>query len=106
MKAMVYHEYGSPDVLKLEEVQKPTPTDNQLLIKVYAVSINRSDWERLTGKPLYARIGGFIKPNNKIQGSDIAGRVDELGKDGKQVKTRDQVFRVMLSYGGGFEEYA
>ena len=45
MKAIVYHKYGSPDVLKLEEVQKPTPADDQLLIKVYAVSINRSDWE-------------------------------------------------------------
>ncbi len=106
MKAIVYHEYGSPDVLKLEEVQKPTPADNQLLIKVYAVSLNRSDWEGLTGKPLYARIGGLIKPNNRIPGSDIAGTVEAVGKDVKQFKPGDEVFGLMLNYGGGFAEYA
>jgi len=106
MKAIVHHEYGSPDVLKLEEVQKPTPTDNQLLIKVCAVSINRSDWEGVTGKPLYARIGGLIKPNNKILGSDIAGTVEAVGKDVKQFKPGDEVFGLMMNYGGGFAEYA
>ena len=106
MKAIVYHEYGLPNLLKLEEVQKPTPADNQLLIKVYAVSINRSDWEGLIGKPLYARIGGLIKPNNKIPGSDIAGIVEAVGKDVKQFKPGDAVFGLMLNYGGGFAEYA
>jgi NADPH:quinone reductase-like Zn-dependent oxidoreductase len=106
MKAIVYHEYGLPNLLKLEEVQKPTPADNQLLIKVYAVSINRSDWEGLIGKPLYARIGGLIKPNNKIPGSDIAGTVEAVGKDVKQFKPGDEVFGLMLNYGGGFAEYA
>ena len=106
MKAIVYHKYGSPDVLKLEEVRKPTPADNQLLIKVYAVSINRSDWEGVTGKPLYARIGGLFKPGNKILGSDIAGTVEAVGKDVKQFKPGDEVFGLMLNYGGGFAEYA
>lgn len=106
MKAIVYHEYGLPNLLKLEEVQKPTPADNQLLIKVYAVSINRSDWEGLIGKPLYARIGGLIKPNNKIPGSDIAGTVEAVGKDVKQFKPGAEVFGLMLNYGGGFAEYA
>lgn len=105
MKAIVYHEYGSLDVLKLEEVQKPTPADNQLLIKVYAVSINRSDWEGLTGKPLYARIGGLLKPRDKILGSDIAGRVEAVGKDVRQFKPGDEVFGLMMNYGGGFAEY-
>ena len=105
MKAMVYHEYGLPDVLRLEDVQKPTPADNQLLIKVYAVSINRSDWEGLTGKPLYARIGGLRKPNNRIPGSDIAGKVEAVGKYVRQFKPGDEVFGLMLSYGGGFAEY-
>lgn len=105
MKAIVYHEYGSPDVLKLEEVQKPTPADNQLLIKVYAVSINRSDWEGLTGKPLYARIGGLLKPRDKILGSDIAGRIEAVGKDVRQFKPGDEVFGLMMNYGGGFAEY-
>jgi len=106
MKAIVHHEYGSPDVLKLEEVQKPTPADNELLIKVYAVSVNRSDWEGLIGKPLYARIGGLIKPHNKIPGSDIAGAVEAVGKDVKQFKPGDEVFGLIMNYGGGFAEYA
>ncbi len=106
MKAIVYYEYGSPDVLKLEEVQKPTPADNELLIKVYAVSVNRSDWEGLVGKPLYVRIGGLTKPRDKILGSDIAGIVEAVGKDVKQYKPGDEVFGLMLNYGGGFAEYA
>src|SRR2546421_10827694 len=61
MKAIVNYKYGSPDVLRLEEVEKPTPADDELLIKVHAVSVNRSDWEGLTGKPLYARMGGLRK---------------------------------------------
>lgn len=106
MKAIVYHNYGSPDVLKLEEVEKPTPTENQLVIKVYAASLNRSDWEGLTGKPLYARIGGLFKPRNKILGSDIAGRVEAVGKNVRQFKPGDEVFGLMMNYGGGFAEYA
>jgi NADPH:quinone reductase-like Zn-dependent oxidoreductase len=105
MKAIVYHEYGSPDVLKFEEVEKPTPKDNEVLIKVQAVSVNRSDWEGLIGKPLYARIGGLRKPSNRILGSDIAGTVEAVGKDVKQFKPGDEVFGLMLNYGGGFAEY-
>jgi NADPH:quinone reductase-like Zn-dependent oxidoreductase len=106
MKAIVYTQYGPPDVLQLKEVAKPVPTDNQVLIKVHAVSLNRSDWEGLIGKPLYARIGGLIKPHNKIPGSDIAGTVEAVGKDVKQFKPGDEVFGLMLNYGGGFAEYA
>ena len=73
MKAIVYHNYGSPDVLELKEVAKPIPADDEVLIKVQAVSVNRSDWEILRGKPLYARIGGLLKPRHQILGSDIAG---------------------------------
>jgi NADPH:quinone reductase-like Zn-dependent oxidoreductase len=106
MKAIVYHEYGSPDVLKLEEVQKPAPADDELLIKVHAVSVNRSDWEALVGNPLYVRVGGLTKPRDKILGSDIAGTVEAVGKDVKQFKPGDEVFGLMLNYGGGFAEYA
>ncbi len=106
MKAIVYHKYGSPDVLKLEEVQKPTLKDDQVLIKVYAVSVNLSDWEGLTGKPFYARIAGPFKPANKILGSDIAGRVEAVGRNVRQFKPGDEVFGLMLNYGGGFAEYA
>jgi len=106
MKAIVYHEYGSPDVLTLEEVDMPTPKDNEVLIKVHAVSINRSDWEGLTGSPLYARLGGLFKPGDKILGSDIAGTVETVGKDVKQFRPGHEVFGLMLNYGGGFAEYA
>jgi len=105
MKAIVHHEYGSPDVLKLEEVEKPAPHDDQVLIKVHAVSINGSDWEGLTGKPLYARLDGLRKPGNKILGSDIAGRVEQVGKNIHQFQPGDDVFGEMPSYHGGFAEY-
>ena len=106
MRAIVYHEYGPPEALKLEEVQKPTPADNQLLIKVRAVSVNRSDWEGLVGKPFYVRIGGLMRPRDKILGSDVAGIVEAVGKDIKQFKPGDQVFGLILNYGGGFAEFA
>ena len=105
MKAIVYHEYGSPDVLKLEEVQRPTPADDETLVKVHAVSLNRSDWEGLTGKPLYARLGGFRKPGNPILGSDVAGRVEIVGKNNNQFQPGDEVFGEMEDYHGGFAEY-
>ena len=105
MKAIVYHRYGSPDVLKLEEVEKPTPRDDQILIKVHAVSINRSDWEGLIGKPLYARMGGLRRPWNKILGSDIAGRVEIVGKNNTEFQPGDEVFGEMEDYHGGFAEY-
>ena len=106
MKAIVRREYGSLNVLKLEEVQKPTPKDNEVLVKVRAVSVNRSDWEGLVGKPLYARIGGLFKPGYGILGSDIAGTVEAVGKDVKQFKPGDEVFGLILNYGGGFAEFA
>jgi len=105
MKAMVYDEYGSPDVLRLEEVDTPTPADDEILIKVNAVSLNRSDWEGLIGKPLYARIGGLRKPGNPILGSDIAGRVERSGKTNSQFKPGDEVFGETADYHGGFAEY-
>ena len=105
MKAIVHHEYGSPDVLKLEEVEKPFPKDHEVLIKIHAVSLNGSDWEGLTGKPLYARLGGLFKPGEGILGSDIAGRVEAAGKDIQQFQTGDEVFGETLRYGGGFAEY-
>jgi NADPH:quinone reductase-like Zn-dependent oxidoreductase len=105
MKAIVNHNYGSPDVLHLEEVKKPTPTDDEVLIKIYAVSVNRSDWEGLVGKPLYARLGGLLKPREHILGSDIAGRVEMVGKSNQQFQLGDDVFGELAGYGGGFAEY-
>ena len=105
MKAIVYTEYGSPDVLQLKEVAKPVPTDDEILIKIHAVSVNRSDWEGLRGKPLYARIGGLRKPSNKILGSDVAGRVEMVGKNNKEFQPGDEVYGEMGDYHGGFAEY-
>jgi NADPH:quinone reductase-like Zn-dependent oxidoreductase len=105
MKAIVHHQYGSPDVLKLEEVTKPTPTDDEILVKVHAVSVNRSDWEGLIGKPLYARLGGLRRPSYPILGSDVAGRVEVVGKNNSQFQPGDEVFGEMWNYHGGFAEH-
>ena len=103
MKAIVYHEYGSPDVLNLEEVEKPTPKDDEVLIKVHAASVNAGDWHLLRGKPFLIRLMGFglLKPKNKILGADIAGRVEAVGRNVKQFQPGDEVFGM----GGGFAEY-
>jgi NADPH:quinone reductase-like Zn-dependent oxidoreductase len=105
MKAIVHDTYGPPDVLKLEEVDKPVPTDEEILVRVHAVSVNRSDWEGLIGKPLYARMGGLRKPGDRILGSDVAGRVESVGKNHSQFQSGADVFGEMWSYHGGFAEY-
>lgn len=105
MKAIVHEKYGSPAVLHLTEVEKPVPADNEILIKVHAVSINGSDWEGLIGKPLYARMGGLLKPGHPILGSDIAGRVELAGKNHTEFKPGDEVFGEIPGYYGGFAEY-
>jgi NADPH:quinone reductase-like Zn-dependent oxidoreductase len=105
MKAIVHETYGSPDVLHLTEVEKPTPTDDQILIKVHAVSVNGSDREGLIGKPLYVRLGGLLRPGNRILGSDIAGRVEFSGKNNTEFKPGDEVFGELPGYHGGFAEY-
>jgi NADPH:quinone reductase-like Zn-dependent oxidoreductase len=106
MKAIVYSEYGSPDVLQLMEVPKPVPRDDEVLVRIQAVSINGSDWEGLIGKPLYARIGGLRRPGNPILGSDIAGRVETIGSRVKEFRPGEEVFGEIPDYHGGFAEYA
>jgi NADPH:quinone reductase-like Zn-dependent oxidoreductase len=105
MKAITYYQYGSPDVLTLKEIPRPVPADDEILVRVHAVSLNRSDWEGLIGRPLYARMGGLRKPGNPILGSDIAGRVELVGKNHSEFKPGDQVFGEMWDYHGGFAEY-
>jgi NADPH:quinone reductase-like Zn-dependent oxidoreductase len=105
VKAIVYTKYGSPEVLQLKEVAKPTPKDDEVLIKVQAVSVNRSDWEGLSGKPLYARLGGLLKPRHHILGSDIAGRVEMAGRHIRRFRPGDEVFGDILPRLGGFAEY-
>jgi NADPH:quinone reductase-like Zn-dependent oxidoreductase len=108
MRAIVYHTYGSPDVLKLEEVQKPVPQDDEVLVKVHAASVNAGDWHLLGAKPFLMRLMGFglLKPKNTILGSDIAGRVEAVGRNVKQFQSGDEVFGNTAKYGfGGFAEY-
>ena len=77
MKAMVYHRYGTPDVLELEDVDKPTVEDDRVLIRVRAASVNPLDWHLLTGKPYIARLqAGLRKPKRTVAGVDVAGVVD------------------------------
>jgi NADPH:quinone reductase-like Zn-dependent oxidoreductase len=105
MKAIVHTKYGPPEVLQLKEVPKPIPRDDEVLIKVQAVSVNRSDWEGLRGKPLYARIGGLLRPRHQILGSDIAGRVEMAGRNVRRFRPGDEVFGDILGRLGGFAEY-
>jgi len=106
MKAIVYTKYGPPDVLQLKEVEKPTPRDDEVLIKAHAASANAGDWHLLRGKPFLVRLMGYglLKPKHKILGFDIAGRIEAVGRNVKQFQPGDEVFGVLS--GGGFAEYA
>ena len=107
MKAVVFTKYGSPDVLRLEEMEKPVPGDNEVLIKVYAASVNDWDLSLLRGKPFVNRLlFGLLKPKINIIGCDVAGRVDAVGKNVSQFKTGDEVFGDLSESGfGAFAEY-
>lgn len=104
MKAVVYEEYGPPDVLQLTEVAMPVLGGDEALIKVHAVSISGSDRERLAGKPLYARSGVF-RPGRQIPCSDIAGRVEAVGTRHTTFEVGDEVFGELPGYHGGLAEY-
>jgi NADPH:quinone reductase-like Zn-dependent oxidoreductase len=105
MKAVVYTRYGTPDNLRLADVPTPEPRDNEVLVRVRAVSLNGSDSEGLRGKPLYSRIGGVFRPRRHILGSDIAGRVEATGPNVTLFRPGDDVFADILSQMGGFAEY-
>jgi NADPH:quinone reductase-like Zn-dependent oxidoreductase len=108
MRAIVNTEYGSPDVLKLEEVEKPVPKDDQLLLKIHAASVNALDWHLLRADPFPVRLAfGFLKPKINILGADVAGRVEAVGRNIKQFQPGDEVFGDLFPCGsGGFAEYA
>lgn len=108
MKAVVYTEYGSPDALHLEEVEKPIPKDNEVLVKIHAASINSWDWEMLIGVPFVNRLmAGIRKPTRiKILGCDIAGRIEAVGGKVTQFQPGDEVLGDLSRCGwGGFAEY-
>ncbi len=104
MKAIVCPRYGPPDVLKLTEVEKPTPKDDEVLVEVHAASVNAADWHIMRGKPSMMRLMGvgLLKPKNKILGSDIAGRVEAVGRDVTRFQPGDVVFG---NTPGGFAQY-
>jgi NADPH:quinone reductase-like Zn-dependent oxidoreductase len=105
MKAIVYTEYGPPEVLQLKEVEKHTPKDDEVLIKVHATSINAMDYRFLTGTPYLARImAGLLKPKNNVLGLDVAGRVEAIGSNFKQYQPGDEVFALSMNL-GAFAEY-
>ena len=108
MKAIVATKYGSADVLQVQQVAKPTPKDNEVLVEVHAVSVNAGDEHLLTGKPFVMRLMGFglLKPKNTILGAAIAGRVEAVGRNVKQFQPGDEVFGDLSAGGwGGFAEY-
>ncbi|TFD34164.1 NAD(P)-dependent alcohol dehydrogenase [Cryobacterium cryoconiti] len=106
MRAVVYDRYGPPDVLRIEDTPVPAPGAKQVLVEVVATSVNLSDWEGLTGSPLYARIGGLRAPRRRVLGSDIAGRVAAVGDGVTRFRVGDEVYGDNLALMGGFAEYA
>lgn len=107
MKAMVYKKYGSPDVLHIEEVEKPTAREDEVLVRVHAASLNAADWHLLTADILLVRLfSGLLKPGRTILGADIAGRVEAVGGNVRQFKPGDEVFGDLFAHGGGgFAEF-
>jgi NADPH:quinone reductase-like Zn-dependent oxidoreductase len=105
MKAIVCYKYGSPDVLQLKDVEKPTPKDNEALVKVHAASLNAADLETLRGV-FVVRIAAPLKPMYKILGSDIAGRIEAVGRNVKQFQPGDEIWGDLFVCGfGAFAEY-
>jgi NADPH:quinone reductase-like Zn-dependent oxidoreductase len=108
MKAIVRSEYGSTDVLRLAEVNKPVVSDDSVLVRVHGASVNAGDWHLMRGTPFLARfmLGGILKPKTKILGFDVAGRVEAVGKNVTQFQPGDEVFGDLSECGfGAFAEY-
>ena len=108
MKAIVYHKYGSPDVLELREVDTPAPGDEEVLIRVRATSIVYSDWAFLRGKPFLVRLmgSGLLKPKHNILGVDVAGQVEAVGRGVERFRPGDEVFGDLSECGrGAYAEY-
>jgi len=105
MKAIVCTKYGSPDVLQLKEVARPIPKDNEALVNIHAASVNAADLETLRGTPI-VRIGGPRRPMYKILGTDIAGRVEAVGRYVGQFQPGDEIWGDVSAHGwGAFTEY-
>jgi len=106
VKAVIYGRYGGPEVLRVEDVPRPSPAAGQVLVEVAATSVNLSDWECLLGSPAYARIGGMRTPARGTLGSDIAGVVEAVGDGVTRFRVGEEVYGDNLALKGGFAEYA
>ncbi len=105
MKAILFTRYGSPDVLQLREIERPTPQADQVLVKISAASVNPLDWHRMRADPILARTTeGWLRPKNPGIGADIAGRVEAVGQNVTEFRAGDEVFGEISA--GGFAEYA
>jgi NADPH:quinone reductase-like Zn-dependent oxidoreductase len=107
MKAITINRYGGPEVLTIDEIPKPVPAENEVLIRVKATSLNAADWHIMRGEPKFYRIVlGLTKPKYNILGADVAGIVDEVGKNVTKVREGDEVFGDLAAHNfGGFAEY-
>ena len=106
MRAVVFARYGSPDVLELKEIPKPAPADDEVLIRVHAASLNDWDCGALRGNDFVNRmIFGLVSPRMQILGSDVAGRVEAVGRNVRRFRTGDEVFGDLSGRWGGFAEY-
>ena len=107
MKAVVYTHYGPPEVLRIVEIAKPVPKENEVLIKVHAASTNPADWHLMRAEPFLARLAnGMFGPKNTRLGSDVAGTVEAAGRNVTQFQVGDEVFGSMpLDLLGSFAEY-
>ena len=93
MKTVFYNNYGAPENIKIIETEKPLPADNEILVKVHAATVNRTDCAYLRAHPFFMRlITGFFKPKRKIPGTDFAGTVEETGKDAGRFRKGDKIF--------------
>ena len=107
MKAFMSEKYGPPEMLRMAEVEQPTPAADEVLVKVLAVSVNPADWRSMRAKPFFSRATlGLLRPKHRIPGVDIAGRVEAAGSDVTQFTPGDEVYANLLDHGsGGFAEY-
>ncbi len=106
MKAVVRYRYGGPEVLSLAEIERPVPGEGEVLVRVRCVSLNQSDWECLTGRPLYARLFGVFRPRFPVLGTDVTGTVEAVGRGVSRFAVGDPVYGDAIGINGALSEFA